>query len=152
MNMDATLTKRIVTATLGIILSGGMVLDGHSEPATTNSLVVTESIPQSVFENSLASGKDPFFPNSRRRVVDTTPTSTNTKPSTDVTSLFLQGLSHAAGRPLATINNQTFRPGESGEVVTPSGRIQIRCEEIRADSVLITVSGNQVLELRLPNR
>ena len=149
--MDATLSKTIAAATIGLVLSAGMVLDAHSEPVSTNSLAASETIPQSVFENSLASGKDPFFPNSRRRVVDTTPTSANTKPTTDVTSLFLQGLSHAAGRPLATINNQTFRPGESGEVVTPSGRVQIRCEEIRADSVLITVGGTQVLELTLPN-
>jgi hypothetical protein len=63
--------------------------------------------------------------------------------------LHLNGISGTVDRRLAIINNQTFQTNEEGEVPTNPGRARIRCVEIRADSVLVQVGGEQrVLRLR----
>jgi hypothetical protein len=128
-----------------VILCGQVNL--RAEITTTNTPVLSNSIPASIFDGNLPNGRDPFFPRSGRRALEVTAADTS---AADPTSLTLQGLSHATKRPLATINNQTFQAGEEGEVITPTGRLRIRCEEVKTDSVVISIGGSQRLELRLP--
>jgi hypothetical protein len=144
---------------LAVIFCGAMTLysgtPSTNTPAakttSTNTPAVTNAIPLSVFDVNLASGRDPFFPRSGRRAITVT-AATETTATTDPASLTLHGLSHDAKRPMATINNQTFLAGEEGEVVTSTGRLRIRCEEIKVDSVIISIGSSQRLELRLPQR
>lgn len=137
------LSLRLTVVT--VLFCGAMTL--CAETTVTNTPAVSNSIPLSIFDANLAVGRDPFFPRSGRRAIVMTVTET---AATDTSSLTLQGLSHTATRPLATINNQTFQAGEEGEVVTPTGRLRIRCEEVKADSVIISIGGSQRLELRIP--
>jgi hypothetical protein len=48
------------------------------------------------------------------------------------------------------INGRTFEPGESGEVKIPGSndRLLIKCIEVKADSVIIEISGRR-RELKL---
>ena len=60
----------------------------------------------------------------------------------------LNGLSGTKDRPLAIINNYTFAKGEEADVHIGSGRMHIRCVEIKEESVVIDVNGERQ-ELRL---
>ena len=94
-------------------------------------------IPRSVFVTEGVTGKDPFFPNSTRRVKreDTGQSS----PVRDYSRLLkLTGIAGGV-RPIATINNLTFAVGEEQEVKVESGRVKIRVLEIREKSVVISV-------------
>jgi protein disulfide-isomerase len=53
-------------------------------------------------------------------------------------------------RKLALINNQTLGVGESARVRVGDGEVKVRCEEIRQNSVIVTVDGKpERKELRL---
>ena len=116
-----------------------------------NSVVATFTpvdIPQSVFVAPATpkDGRNPFFPQS----VAAQPV-IKTKESTqiDMSGFVLNGITSPPRR-TAMINGRTFEPGEEGEVKLPSGaKVLIKCEEIRADSTVITVSGaRRELKLR----
>jgi hypothetical protein len=112
-----------------------------AEPKCVSSVFVIPSSPQQ--------GRDPFFPKSTRlfgQVVVATPT--NNAPEVITVELQLKALSGAPGHRLAIINNHTFEVGEEGEVPTNAGRARIRCLDIKEDSVLVQVGGEQRL-LRL---
>lgn len=120
--------------------------------AATNASPIQAEIPKSVFliPTTPQQGKDPFFPRSLRlfasAVVNTNVQPLATPPSVQ---LRLNGISGTPDRRLAIINNQTFETNEEGEVPTNPGRARIRCLEIKADSVLVQVGGEQrVLRLR----
>jgi hypothetical protein len=95
-------------------------------------------------------GKDPFYPETTRfqppkpkvLIPVATPSGTNTDhvipppPPKPEVSLTLQGV---IGRKIAIINGKNFMVGDEALVVTPSGRIRIRCESIEAESVTVTV-------------
>jgi len=100
----------------------------------------------SVFDSS---GRDPFFPKSTRLNLATRAGEDNSQP---VVALVLSGFSGSAGRRFAIINNRTFAAGEENEVVTASGRVRIRCVEIRSNTAVITIGGGEKIELRLPSR
>jgi hypothetical protein len=121
--------------------------------ATTNAAPAELELPKSVFiiPTTSAEGKDPFFPLSKRfdpppPVV--TATTTNV-PTNIVVQLDLKGISGAVNRRLAIINNQTFAIGEEGEVAVNAGRVRVVCKEIKDDSVLVLVNGQErTLHLR----
>ena len=122
--------------------------------ATTNAAPAELELPKSVFiiPATSAEGKDPFFPLSTRLhppppVV--TPTTTRSpRPSCNV-QLDLKGISGAVDRRLAIINNQTFAVGEEGEVAVNAGRVRVVCKEIKDDSVVVLVNGQErTLHLR----
>jgi hypothetical protein len=105
------------------------------------------AIPLSVFDVTLKPTKDPFFPLSTRQPV---PAATNTAPAFSIAEFSLKGLSGAAHSRLAMINNHTFGEGESGELVTASGKIKIKCIEIRENSAVISVGPRrEVMEIFL---
>jgi hypothetical protein len=118
--------------------------------APTNAAPVQPEIPKSVFiiPTTPQEGKDPFFPSSMR-LFSSAVVKTNVQPTTRPVELHLNGISGTADHRLAIINNQTFEINEEGEVPTHPGRTRIRCLEIKPDSVLIQVGGEQrVLHLR----
>ena len=119
--------------------------------APTNALPAQLEIPKSVFliPTTPQQGKDPFFPRSMRLFTSVV-VSTNLQPTPAVTvELKLKGISGTVARRLAIINNRTFEANEEGVVSTASGPVRIRCLEIRADSVLVQIGGEQrILQLR----
>ena len=119
--------------------------------APTNALPARLEIPKSVFlvPTTPQQGKDPFFPRSMRLFTSVV-VSTNLQPTPAVTvELKLNGISGISPRRLAIINNRTFEANEEGIVSTASGPVRIRCLEIRADSVLVQIGGEQrSLQLR----
>ncbi len=110
-------------------------------------------------------GKDPFFPRTTR-LPKTATASADTATSEMVPRLPLSsyvrltGLWPSKNRPMALINKSTFEPGERGSVTivitnspgtTETRTVQIRCLEVRHESVVITVEGETgVKELRMP--
>jgi hypothetical protein len=120
-------------------------------PAPTNAAPVQVEIPKSVFvvPSSPQEGKDPFFPLSTRLYGAVVVKNKGPAPSATIVELKLKGFSGTPEHPLAIINNRTFAVGEEGSVSTPTGRVPIRCVEIKPDSVLVFVNGQQrVLHLR----
>jgi hypothetical protein len=63
--------------------------------------------------------------------------------------LHLDGISGAADHKLAMINFRTMAEGETNDILTVSGRIKIRCIEIKTQSVVIEVIGGDRGELKL---
>jgi hypothetical protein len=116
-------------------------------PAPTNAPPAQLEIPKSVFIIPTApqEGKDPFFPRSTRlwaSVVVKTDSPQQPAPAVAV-ELKLNGISGTAARRLAIINNRTFEAGEEGIVSTASSPVRIRCLEIKDDSVLVQIGGEQ---------
>jgi hypothetical protein len=105
-------------------------------------------IPQSLFTlpGQPGEGRNPFFPQSSVRVI--VPPRLNPQNPVETYTFVLNGITSPPKR-TAMINGRTFEPGEEGEVRLPSGaKMMIKCEEIKAESAIIVVSG-QRRELRL---
>jgi hypothetical protein len=102
------------------------------------------AFPKSEFDERGA--KDPFFP---MRAINPGPPKPTPGAATGAGLLVLNGLSGTAARPLAMINGRTFGVGEEAEVPTSAGKVKIRCEQIRADSVKVEIlSTGEHRELR----
>jgi hypothetical protein len=116
----------------------------------------TAASPRSMFQLGGAEvGRDPFFPHLSR---GTGRESLDSAPLPLQSYLKLVGIRPGTARPLALINRTSFAPGEEGDisiVVTNHShvavqKINVRCLEIRPDSVLISIAGEPgVKELRL---
>jgi hypothetical protein len=104
----------------------------------------TNAAAQSVFTMPTApsEGRDPFFPNSIRPYAEY---QSHVKHPLDVTSLQIRGISQIAGQLYVIINNHTFGAGDEGDVITPQGRIHLKCLSISQDSVLVESGGMQHL-------
>src|SRR5580765_3088011 len=127
-----------------LCLLGGMV---HGAETNTNRAPVQLAIPQAVFADG-ATGKDPFFPNSIRRMKrDDTG---KQQPTRDLSGLLkLTGIAGGV-RPIATINNLTFAAGEEQDVKVEGGKLKIRVLEIREKSVVVSVEKQPLpIELKL---
>jgi hypothetical protein len=146
-----------------VLLTGATLLYGWSVPyaappekpvsatVSTNETSSSEvEIPRSVFTIPAdpEEGRDPFFPNSNRlsgaRTMKLAPASADVP-------LVLNGLSGPREHRLAIINNHTFAEGEEAEVNTPSGRVRVRCIEIKGETVVVEVAGAR-RELRFESR
>lgn len=84
-------------------------------------------------------GRDPFFPESTRGYVSTATTNT----VAEISTLTIKGFSGSADNRLVIINNHTFAAGDDSDLVTPSGRIHVRCLIINANSVIIEANGQR---------
>ena len=120
-------------------------------PAATNTAPAELTVPVSVFHTPTSPqdpAKDPFFPQSTRlRSKPTVIATTTALPA--VVELELKGISGAADRRLAIINSRTFAVGEEGEVPASNGRARLQVVEIKNDSVVVLLNGEQrVLRLR----
>ena len=98
--------------------------------------------PRSVFiiPSNPKEGCDPFFPNSNRAYEMVAAANT---PAGNITSLVLKGFSGSQNHRLAIINNHTFAAGDTGDVITPEGRIHLRCIEIKTNSAVIEIGGQR---------
>lgn len=83
-------------------------------------------------------GRDPFFPNSMRPYEEFV---TKRPHTVELTSLRIKGFSQVGAQRYVIINNHTFGAGDEGDVITPDGRIHIRCLSVGQDSVLVESAG-----------
>jgi len=127
-----------------LCLPGGVVQGAETN---TNRAPTQVVLPQSVFATEGA-GKDPFFPNSKRRIKRD---DSGKQPVIRDFSNLLKLTGIAGGvRPIATINNLTFAVGEEQEVKVDGGKVKIRVIEIREKSVVIAIEKqSQPIELKL---
>ena len=119
--------------------AGAMALAVDTAPATKTGKI--EPI-RSVFilPSNPKEGHDPFFPNSERPYE----TAAAANPQAGkTTSLVVKGFSGPPNHRLVIINNHTFAVGDTGNVITPSGRIRLRCIEIKTNSVIIETGGQR---------
>jgi len=73
-----------------------------------------------------------------------------TLPPAYYMGLQLKGISGRKTRPLAIVNNETMAAGETAMVKLWDGQVKVRCEAIRAKSVVIKlVDSGETLELEL---
>lgn len=119
----------------------------------TNSVASLLQIPRSVFSTNVdEGGRDPFFPESTRRLprLAGSPTPVAKPAQSSWNFLKLTGLWPSRSRPLALINKTTIAPGEEANitVVVPNGpgspesrNLHLRCLEVRPNSVLISIDG-----------
>ena len=128
-----------------VCLLGGVVLGAETN---TNQAPAQAAVPRSVFATEGATGKDPFFPNSIRRIKRDD--SGKQLPTRDFSALLkLTGIAGGV-KPIATINNLTFAVGEEQEVKVDGGKAKIRVLEIREKSVVISIEKQpQPVELKL---
>jgi hypothetical protein len=101
--------------------------------------------PRSVFiqPTSTREGRDPFYPESTRNVVEQRQQPVPTAPTQDLTPfLKVHGISGSPGSLLVIINNHSFAVGDEGDVLIPGGRIRLRCLEIRPDGASVEVNGH----------
>jgi hypothetical protein len=136
------------TATLAASASGS------AAPATRAALGVvpplsSNAVPKSVFvvPASEKDGRDPFYPQSDRLQHGSNKKSA-AAPKTPSIELVYNGLSGTADRRLAIINGRTLAEGEETELVLPTGRVKIRCIEIKGETVIVEAFGER-RELRL---
>src|SRR6266480_1740770 len=121
----------------GSILSCLLGTVVHGAETITNRAPAQVAMPQSVFATEGATGKDPFFPNSIRRIKRDD--SSKQMPTRDFSALLkLTGIAGGV-RPIATINNLTFAVGEEQEVKVEGGKVKIRVDQILEKSVVINV-------------
>ena len=109
-------------------------------------------VPRAVFADDPQTGKDPFFPESRRRWREVTPGGPNAlaQPTGLLSQLVLKGISYSKGHRLALINNVTFAAGEKADLKINDQRVLVRCLDIRDRSVLVTIEGaKETRELQL---
>jgi len=147
-----------VSCSLGLLVGAAVLSQTEVQGATqtktgvataTNAApsILDQEIPKSVFviPASPKDGRNPFFPQSAQVVAQPTKRDAPLDPSLFV----LNGITPSGPKRTAMINGRTFEAGESGEVRLPSGsKMLIKCEEIRADTVVILVDG-QRRDLRL---
>jgi hypothetical protein len=110
--------------------------------------------PISVFVDDVNKGKDPFFPDSTRRLAAAPQPAPNTNSPAPVVAtplaLSLKGISGTKGQRLALVNNTTLAVGESTEIRAAGQQVKIMLREIRERSVLIeVVATGEVKELKL---
>jgi hypothetical protein len=127
--------------------AGAMALAVDTAPATKTGKIETKiktetEIIRSVFilPSNPKEGRDPFFPDSERPyeiAAAANPQAGN------ITSLVLKGFSGPLNHRLVIINNHTFGAGDTGNVITPSGRIHLRCIAIKTNSVIIETGGQR---------
>ena len=100
----------------------------------------TQIVQRSIFKlpTNPKEGRDPFFPGSMRPYVSAVAPSA---PTSDLSSLVMQGTSGTPEHRLAIINNVTFGVGDDAEVSTSKGRIRIHCLEITDDGATIEAGG-----------
>jgi len=109
---------------------------GLDVPAHLSDFVLVKS----EFVDDPTFGKDPFFPNSRRRYGNR-PISTGPIEVVPATELRVNGISGSKNRPLAIINFRTFSLGETAELRVKGEVVKVRCIEITEKVVKVTVNG-----------
>jgi len=89
---------------------------------------------RSLFEERLSNEQ---IEGAKTRAKNFVPTVTNRNPFVDAGMIKLKALSESNGTPLAVINDQAFAVGEHKKVVWLGKSIDLRCLEIRTNSVIV---------------
>jgi hypothetical protein len=118
----------------------------------------TAVVPKSSFHVDPATARDPFFPGASRAVAQAQ-SSVPIARLPLISYLKLGGIWPGKTRPLALINTTTLAPGEERDIsIVVSNqlsqaevqKVNVRCLEVRQDSVLISIDGEQgVKELHI---
>jgi len=66
-----------------------------------------------------------------------------TQPPVRYTNLTLKTISGTASRRFALLNDQTFAAGETLPVKLLDGKVNVRCVEVREQSVIVDVQGEK---------
>lgn len=85
-------------------------------------------------------GRDPFFPDSTR-VYQAVMLESPNRTKADVSSLVVKGINRDAKGAFVIINNHTFTVGDEGDVLTPGGRIHLKCVAVLPNAVVIESGG-----------
>lgn len=118
-------------------------------PATNaNPSAVERSKSAFIVPSNPSEGRDPFFPLSRRLVVEVAAPDNGEKPKVTPVTLALKGVSGTESKRFALINDKTFAADEESEITIGTNKVRVHCIEIREDSVTVEVNGNRQ-ELRL---
>lgn len=122
-----------------------------TEAAANTSTNASPGMIRSVFilPTGAKDGRDPFYPATNRALGEANQSansqsatnSTAAGQSVEIASLKFPGVSGTPGKLLAIINNHTFAVGDEGDVITPNGKIHLRCVEIHPDVVVVEISG-----------
>ena len=135
-----------------VVLGLALAARAAQTPAATKPAAAEPEVPKSVFHLPTSPqdpAKDPFFPLSTRLRSKPPQLISATNAPPVVVELELKGISGTVERRLAIINSRTFAVGEEGEVPTSNGHARIRVVEIKSDSVVVSLNGEQrVLRLR----
>jgi hypothetical protein len=124
------------------------VAPGKDLPASPAPAAAPALAPKAVFTEDLPNGKDPFFPQSRRRARVQAPADVAAPPPPP--QLFLKGISRGKERRLAVINNITVAEGEKIQLHVNAQTVVLHCLEVRERSVLVSLEGDkEVKELHL---
>jgi hypothetical protein len=125
------------------LLVAGAVMPVMAAPPVAAPVAPMEQVPRSIFNIPASSkeGRDPFFPASLRPYQSVVVPGSH--PTTDLSSLVIQGVLGAPPHQLVIINNVTFGVGDDAEVRTPQGRIQIHCVQISGNTAVIEANGQE---------
>ncbi len=127
---------KIIFAVGAVVLTGAATA-GESPTNAPAKLVVARSV--FVVPTSVREGRDPFFPESTRTIE----AAVATTKTVEISALTIKGFSGSPGHRLVILNNHTFAVGDEGDVLTPTGRVHIRCTEIRPDLVAVEINGRR---------
>lgn len=86
-------------------------------------------------------GRDPFFPDSTR--IYELVAAASAPRVVEVTTLTVKGYSIINGRPMVIINNHSFMANDEGDVLTPGGRVHVRCLVIRPSLAIVEANGQR---------
>jgi hypothetical protein len=145
--MKNILPIQLIARLAAILLMAGWCVTAVAE--TTNVVIV----PKSSFADDPGRGKDPFFPDSTRRMqvvaqkaTPGAPVRQNIAPD----AIFLKGISGSKLQPLALINNATLGAGEASDIRVGLQLVKIQCKAVRERSALVEiVSTGEIRELKL---
>lgn len=153
MKISQMFPKALIVAIVGLCLGvlpaaqAGDAAKKSKDTVKTNEVSDELPIPLSVFDVSLKPTKDPFFPLSTRQPFPKAVT--NAPPSVTASSFVLKGVDWSS-HPLALLNNRTVAAGEDAEVTTISGKVKVRCLEIKPTSIILLIkSQSEPLEIFL---
>ncbi len=95
-------------------------------------------------------GRDPFYPESTRVFQAVMAESPNSHKA-DVSALVVKGYYRDSKGAFVIINNHTFTTGDEGNVITPGGRIHLKCVDVLPNVVIIECNGSMhQLPINLP--
>jgi hypothetical protein len=73
----------------------------------------------------------------RARCKNYVPSVTERNPLVDAGFIKLKAISESNGKPIVLLNDQAFTAGEQKKVTTLGGAVEVRCVEVRSNSVII---------------
>ncbi len=140
----ADVCRRVAAVLAGLSLAG-VIYAAQPDPAVktpTMKFILSE------FIDDPKVGKDPFFPNRRTPL----PPGPGTEVVKTTSKLKLGGIifSPTKENRLAIINNKTYSMGEEFETKEDNRTRKVRVDEIKDQSVIITLDGVVSQELTLP--